>query len=267
VFPCELLQAIAQVETGWRQFCVPTEPANKKGLPSRTIISFDCGYGIGQVTSGMHAGEMPAFDRARVAGDATYNLATGTLILAAKWRATNCVGDNQPSIVEDWYVATWAYNGLAFSNNPNNPNYDANRPVCDPAKGCPMRPYQERVFGYMEHPPSAAHWTPLAAAYPNRGDIGMGTKPPDLPEPSCAGPTDCVNTRTVHRSSCLGGDPVTPADMSAPLGDGGATMPGGGCGCALGARAPSGWPWLFVTLLAVVCPNLPRRKKSQSRHR
>ena len=34
---------------------------------SRTIISFDCGYGIGQVTSGMHAGETPAFDRARVA--------------------------------------------------------------------------------------------------------------------------------------------------------------------------------------------------------
>ena len=92
-------------ESGWRQFCVPDTPADQVGGASRTIISFDCGYGVGQVTSGMHKGETPAFDRARVANDATYNLATGTLILADKWRATNCVGDNQPRTVEDWYVA------------------------------------------------------------------------------------------------------------------------------------------------------------------
>ena len=38
----------------WKQFCVPELPADQVGGPSRTIISFDCGYGIGQVTSGMH---------------------------------------------------------------------------------------------------------------------------------------------------------------------------------------------------------------------
>lgn len=241
IFPCEILKAIAMNESSWKQFCVPTEPANKKGPPSRTIISFDCGYGIGQVTSGMHIGETPAYDRAKVAGDPTYNLATGTQILAAKWRATNCVGDNQPKVVEDWYVATWAYNGLAASNNPNNPNYDAMRPICDPSKGCPGRPYQERVWGWMEHPPSAAHWAPIQPAYPDRADIGMAVKPPDLPEPSCAGPTDCVNKRTTHVSACLGGGATIDAgasDLSAidlsPLYPD--PPPPGGCSCNLTGR-------------------------------
>jgi hypothetical protein len=97
-FPCELLKGIAMQESGWRQFCVPDAPSDQVGGASRTIISFDCGYGIGQVTSGMHKGDNPGFDRNRVASDPTYNLATGTQILAAKWKATNCVGDNQPTI-------------------------------------------------------------------------------------------------------------------------------------------------------------------------
>ena len=249
--PDRVLRAIAMQETGWRQFCVPDEPANKVGPPERTIIAVDCGYGVGQVTSGMHTGETPAFDRARVAGDATYNLATGTQILAGKWHATNCVGDNQPAIVEDWYVATWAYNGLAFSNNPNNPNYDANRPVCDPSAGCAGRPYQERIWGWMEHPPTPAHWTPLAPAYPNRGDIGSSGVPPDLPEPACAGPTDCVNTRSVHTTACIPSatpDAGTPAadGAMAPPDDGGSPppgAPGAGCSCRFGgdgAQPPAG---------------------------
>ena len=164
VFPCELLRAIAMQESSWQQFCVPDTPADQAHPPARTIIAFDCGYGVGQVTSGMHKGETPAFDRARVASDATYNLATGTLILADKWRATHCVGDNQPRVVEDWYVATWAYNGLAFVNNPNNPNYSSTRGVCDPNQGC-TAPYQEKIFGWMEHPPSAQHWAPCSPAW------------------------------------------------------------------------------------------------------
>jgi hypothetical protein len=153
-FPCELLKGIAKVETGWRQFCVPDLPSDQVGGPSRTIISFDCGYGIGQVTSGMHVGENPSFNRNLVASDPTYNLATGTRILASKWIATNCVGDNQPTVVEHWYVAAWAYNGLAYVNNPNNPNYGANRGVWNPQVGGGA-PYQEKVFGFMEYPERA----------------------------------------------------------------------------------------------------------------
>jgi hypothetical protein len=203
-FPCELLKAITYQESGWRQFCVPTTPADQAGKSSRTIISFDCGYGIGQVTSGMHIGEAPAFDRARVASDPTYNLATGTQILAQKWSYTKCVGDNIPAIVEDWYTSTWAYNGLSYSNNPNNPNFSSTRGVWNPSVGG-SAPYQEKVFGWMEHPPSTSYWTSLPFAYPDPANIGTGSSPPALPEPSCASPTDCSNTRSVHVSSCFGG--------------------------------------------------------------
>jgi hypothetical protein len=234
-YPCELLRAIAMQETGWRQFCTPTEPANMKGPPSRTIVSFDCGYGIGQVTSGMRAGEMPAYDRARVASDPTYNLATGAQILSGKWRAVKCVGDRNPNLVEDWYLATWGYNGFASINDPNNASYDAMRPVCNPNVGCPMRPYQERVWGWMEHPRSAQHWTSLQVAYPDRTKIVYTSgRPTDVPEPSCAGPTDCARSRPVHLSACLGSPPV----------DGGLAPPDGGAqGAADGGALPdSGEP-------------------------
>lgn len=249
VFPCELLRAIAMQESGWRQFCVPDTPSDQAHPPERTIIAFDCGYGVGQVTSGMHRGETPAFDRARVASDAQYNLATGTLILADKWRATNCVGDNQPRTVEDWYVATWAYNGLAFVNNPSNPNYSSTRGVCDPAAGC-TGPYQEKIWGWMEHPPSAQHWNALAPAYPNRADIpATASVPPALPEPRCASPTDCGHTRPTHVSACLG-DSVSDggsgaADMARPPGK------SGGCGCDLGRRPPINDAALVIAALAL----------------
>jgi MYXO-CTERM domain-containing protein len=213
-FPIELIKTIAMVETGWRQFCRPDTPADQKPDPERTIISFDCGYGIGQVTSGMHKGENPAFDRMKVAGDPTYNLAAGMQILAAKWRATNCVGDNQPKVIEHWYTATWAYNGLAYSNNPNNPKHDANRPVYNPKVGGSY-PYQEKVWGWMEHPPSQAHWAPLALAYPNRAGLGNTGSPPDIPDPNCAGPTSCGAKRGLHMTMC-GANPPAPADMAEP---------------------------------------------------
>lgn len=205
-FPCELLKAIAMQESGWRQFCVPDSPADEVGGASRTIISFDCGYGVGQVTSGMHIGETPSFDRLRVAGDPLYNLATGASILAGKWKATNCVGDNQPTIIEDWYAATWAYNGLSYKNNPNNPNYDPARGVWNPKAGGGA-PYQEHVFGWVEHPPDSAHWTAVKLAYPRLSDIGGASSPPTLPEPSCVSPTNCASSRAVHVSTCLADPP------------------------------------------------------------
>ena len=232
-FPCELLKAITFQESGWRQFCVPTTPSDQVGGPSRTIISFDCGYGIGQVTSGMHIGENPGFDRMRVASDATYNLATGTRILADKWRATRCVGDNQPSIIEHWYSATWAYNGLAYVNNPNNPNYSTTRGVYRPTVGG-AAPYQEKVFGWMENPPTANHWTALRFAYPRLADIGTGSSPNTLPDPSCGTPTSCATTRPTHVSSCFQTQP------DAGTGGGGGTTGGGGGATTGGGSATGG---------------------------
>ena len=211
LFPCELLQAIAMQESSWRQFCAPDQPPDQAGRPSQTIISFDCGYGAMQITSGMRIGDSASWDRARVASDPFYNAATGGLFLRTKWQETACVGDRRLRVVEHWYLATWAYNGLTYSNNPNNPSFSTARPPYDPGIGGAY-PYQEKVWGWMEHPPSAAHWTALAPAYPDRADIGNTTSPPPLPEPGCAGPTDCTNRRPPHLSTCL-----PPPDPSATL--------------------------------------------------
>jgi hypothetical protein len=240
-FPCELLKAIAMAESAWKQFCIPDTPSDQVGPPERTIISFDCGYGVGQVTSGMHAGETPAFDRQRVASDATYNLATGTQILASKWRNTQCVGDNQPSIIEDWYTATWAYNGLAWSNNPNNPNHDPNRGVYDPAVGGSY-PYQEKVFGRIEHTTGSEYWASVALAYPDRADCGSGGAPPELPEPSCASPTDCSSSRSVHVSSCFATNPPDAGTGGAggSAGAGGMGGTGGSAGAPMDAAVEAG---------------------------
>lgn len=302
-FPCELLKGIAMQESGWRQFCVPTTPSDQVGGPSRTIISFDCGYGIGQVTSGMHNGETPTFDRNLVAGDPTYNLATGTRILASKWKATECVGDNQPSVVEHWYAATWAYNGLAYVNNPNNPTYNVNRGVWNPQVGG-AAPYQEKVFGWIEHTPFA-DWDSTALAYPNPGDIGNNPNqfpnaPPQLPEPNCASPTDCGNTRSTHSTICNGqmggggaggmeqGSGGGQGSGAGPSGSGGAgggsastggggpggnggggENPGddGGCGCRTAeTQTPGayGWTALFVITSAALRRRTRRQKRSPS---
>lgn len=242
-FPCELLRAIAMQESGWRQFCVPTIPADQSGGASRTIISFDCGYGVGQVTSGMHIGESPGFDRARVAGDATYNLATGASILASKWRATNCVGDNQPTVIEHWYSATWAYNGLAFSNNPNNPNYSSTRGVWRSSVGG-AAPYQEKIFGWAEFPPSSQHWSSVALGYPRLSDLpNSGGTPGTLPDPTCATPANCASMRQVHRTACMPAPPVdagTGGGGGSSVIDAGPTGGGGGGVTPLDAGPPLG---------------------------
>lgn len=238
-FPCELLRAIAMQESGWRQFCVPTTPADQVGGASRTIISFDCGYGVGQVTSGMKIGNTPGFDRSRVASDATYNLATGASILAEKWRATSCVGDNQPRVIEHWYSAVWAYNGLAYSNNPNNPNYSSTRGVWRSNVGG-AAPYQEKVFGWAEFPPSSQHWASVAVAYPKLSDLPTsGGSPGTLPDPSCATPANCTNTRGIHTTAC---GPTPPVDAGVGGGTGSidAGPMGGGTGATGGGSPPMG---------------------------
>ncbi len=298
-FPCHVLKALAMVESGWVQFCVPDAPETSVGAGERTIVSFDCGYGVSQVTSGMHVGETTVFDPARVASDATYNLATGTLILRDKWAATSCVGDSNPDVVEDWYTALWAYNGLAYSNNPNNPNLKANRGPYNPKNGGAYA-YQERIYGWMENPPSAAHWPALAAAYPNRGAIGDGTRPPALDEPSCASPTSCATTRATHASAC---DAVTTnpsTDGGAPFVTGPITDPSfpiasatppprardaglgtprpsfapadsGGCGCTVvGLSTPGsrGETWAVLTAFAAFAAIASsRRPRARSRAR
>jgi hypothetical protein len=201
-FPCVLLKAIYLTESSWRQFCTTSE----------TVISFDCGYGIAQVTSGMRRGETSAYDANRVASSAAYNVSVGAAILADKWRASPCIGDNDPTVVEDWYFATWGYNGFVVRNNPNNPMFAADRrefrtPGLASAQVRGNYPYQELVWGYAHYPLTAAHYTGVALSYPARGEICA----------SCGRPTANISRPAgSHRGTCPTAGPMdagTPMDV------------------------------------------------------
>lgn len=186
-FPCILLKAIYLTESSWRQFCTTNQ----------TVIAFDCGYGIAQVTSGMRRGESSAFDPARVASSPAYNVSVGAAILADKWRAAACVGSNDPEIIEDWYFAVWGYNGFVYRNNPNNPMFAADRrefrtPGVASAQTRGNYPYQELVWGYAHYPLTAQHYTGMALGYPRRSEICSG----------CARPTATISEPGPHRGGC-----------------------------------------------------------------
>jgi len=261
-FPCEVLKAIGQKESNWTQFCAPTEPASEKGKASQTLIAFDCGYGVSQVTSGMSEGGKASFDRERVSSDPVYNLAAGAALLAEKWQGARCIEDRDPGVIEHWYIALWKYNGYSYSNDPSNPIFGSSRGVWNPAVGG-AAPYQERVFGIIENGSKGGTlWKPIALAYPRIEDVA-GRKPDPVAKIECASPTDCTNRRSTHRSGCdlseadrllgggtggsaaagpgTGGRPgtsATGAGGSGVEGAGGAAAPegggdtgGGGCGC------------------------------------
>ncbi len=199
-FPCHVLFALSQQESAWTHFCVPQTPRSAVGKPERTIVSFDCGYGIAQVTSGMRGSNTPTVDQSRVASDPLYNLVVGAGILREKWQIVQCVGDRNPDVVEDWYSALWAYNGLAYQNNPNNPTFSAGRKPYDPQNGGSY-PYQEKILGWMEHP-KVGRWPAILPAYPNRGEVGTTGTPKAVTEPKCGSPTSCASTRTTNLSPC-----------------------------------------------------------------
>lgn len=135
----------------------------------------DCGYGIAQVTTGMAAYD-PTYTqhgKMKIAVDYEENIAAGLQILEDKWNqlaAAGAVANNgDPSKIENWYLALWAYNtgfhpadtagnsGLGWTNNPINPAYPPNRDLFlrdgygDAAHPADW-PYQERVLGWVEHP-------------------------------------------------------------------------------------------------------------------
>ncbi|MBS2030920.1 MAG: transglycosylase SLT domain-containing protein [Deltaproteobacteria bacterium] len=195
--PCVILKSIAQVESDWQQFC------GSCGQSGSTLISFDCGYGIMQVTSGMGGGA--GFDPAQVAGSPAYNIGTGAEILLEKWAATPCVGDNNPEVAEDWYMAIWAYNGFGWVNNPNNPNFPAGRPTYRSPNGLSRGsyPYQEIVLGYAANPPvdsGTRRWTGLDISLPDPSNIcaSSGCTVSDVPDPA-----------TIHCDECQRGNAIT----------------------------------------------------------
>lgn len=187
--PCILLKAVGYTESvGWKQF-VATNGEN-----GYTKISSDCGYGIMQITSGMGGGA--GFEPSRVAAEPSYNIGTGARLLIQKWNGLSIyIGNNNPYVVEDWYYATWAYNGWGWTNNPNRNCPDSNpdcgyafnpfRPAFNGTQPRVWYPYQEIVWGYAANPPGVDFWEPVPLTLPSRDSI---TNPPsahiDTPQPS-----------------------------------------------------------------------------------
>jgi len=164
-FPCALFKAVGVIESNWRQFCADT------GL---TVISFDCGFGISQITSGA------AGFGSRIASEPAYNLGAGAQIYIGKWNGETTYGgkinSSTPTVVEDWYYATWAYNGFSIKNNPNNASYPGNRPPYGGTGGLSRGnyPYQELVWGRVRNPlklNGENAYNPVEVSYPDNADI------------------------------------------------------------------------------------------------
>jgi hypothetical protein len=131
-----------------------------------TYSAADCGYGLGQITDIMNAGNSIGLTvQQRVAVDYTENIAAVVQHLANTWNqlASYSPGitdnTNNPAWLENWYDTIWAYNsgvepkdsalglpanciapgpsctdsagnwGLGWANNPINPVFKPGRPV------------------------------------------------------------------------------------------------------------------------------------------
>ena len=183
--PATLLKSIAWVESSMTQ--ASRAVAFESVGPAQ--ISFDCGHGVMQVTTGMTtplgADGTASSRQASIATHFAYNIARGAQILAEKWNGApeqipvaGIDTASDPSIVENWYFATWAYNGFTgpganISNHPADPQFGAwPRPAfnCDGTQSRNRYPYQELVWGCMARPDQRSGvllWQPVAATLPD----------------------------------------------------------------------------------------------------
>ncbi len=217
--PAEILYAIGWIESATNQTAIEV-PYGQLG-PS--LVSFDCGYGIMQVTSSIvNDGGLPSRYEALVGTHFAYNIAAGARILSEKWNEAiyPSVGARDPRFIESWYYALWAYNGWAGVNHPLNPIYDPFRSVYDCRGRANAYPYQERVLGCVISPPEVDGqrlWEPLAISMPDRGTLATVGGPLDL-DTFYAG----LDTISIH----IDGAVESPfSEMDLPLPDGAVARP------------------------------------------
>jgi Viral BACON domain len=193
VIPPILLKSISFIESSTTQ----TSRNAPWGGIGPALISFDCGHGIMQVTSGMTVplgdSSQASPDQLLVATHYAYNVARGAVILEDKWNAApesrpiaGTDTESDPSIVENWYFAVWSYNGFTGpgakrSNHPMDPVYGSwpRTPYsCGDANdgfghNRSSYPYQELVWGCATRPPvvdGKQLWAPFPLSYPDLSD-------------------------------------------------------------------------------------------------
>ncbi len=139
--PSAILMAIAYQESGWRQF-----DANGNTVIGSNATSQD--IGIMQINSSGRN------DIDRLMTDIDYNIETGAKMLDGKWKLAPGIGDRDRNVLENWYYAIWAYNGLSATNNPNTPG---------------GRHYQDTILALMARQDPAATAAPVAAGRGHEG--------------------------------------------------------------------------------------------------
>ena len=184
--PAELLRGLGWVES---QLTMASRSVRFESIGD-TLVSFDCGHGIMQVTTGMTVPLGPAGraseDQVRVATHYVFNAARGAVLLADKWNQAAqqrpIVGtdtNSDPNLIENWYYAVWSYNGFTGpgrrgSNHPLDPTFASVRDYrCDGSQSRNRFPYQELVWGCLANPPEregAPLWAPVDASLPNLSD-------------------------------------------------------------------------------------------------
>ncbi|QQY79165.1 transglycosylase-like protein with SLT domain [Keratinibaculum paraultunense] len=106
--PSVILKSIASVESSLEQF-------DRRGRPK---VSRGGHIGIMQVN-----GKNKKYNSTKLRNDPLYNIESGADHLLDKWEYANKnmpqIGNMDPNILEHWYFALWAYNGLLDRNNPN----------------------------------------------------------------------------------------------------------------------------------------------------
>ncbi len=230
--PVEVLRAVAWVESG---ITMASRSVSFEALGD-ALISFDCGHGVMQVTTGMTlplgADRRPSETQVSVATHYVYNIARGAAILADKWnrapQSRPIVGTDtgsSPQLIENWYYAVWSYNGFTGpgaigSNHPADPvfgGWPRERYRCDGTQSRNRYPYQELIWGCMARPPApngARLWSPVDATLPNLSQVsyfealsianfrfpfaGM-----DMPTPQPAHQTEPPSVRGGFRSAVL----------------------------------------------------------------
>ena len=187
--PPTLLKAIAWTESSWRHAAYEVP----RGMTGRTLTSSSCAFGVMQILTDMDIRGEPTARQALVGREYRYNVAAGARILAEKWNlgpsALPVVRPRQPQILEDWYFAVWAYHcygarctQLGLHDNPDDPALTWPRPIYNSPEQLSSRgrftrsdyPYQELVFGLIQHPPRADGvpvWRALPVQLPPQGAV------------------------------------------------------------------------------------------------
>lgn len=184
--PAVLIKAISWVESGLTM--ASRSVAFESAGPA--LVSFDCGHGLMQVTTGMTVplgtNGQPTERQIGVATSYVHNIARGTAMLVDKWnqapeqRPISGIDTNSdPNLIENWYFALWGYNGFTGpasnqSNHPADPKFGSwprTSYRCDGTQSRGRYPYQELVYGCVASPPAASggapYWSPVGVTLPN----------------------------------------------------------------------------------------------------